>query len=440
MKGEFWRRALLLAAAIGVNACTTAVEPAAPEQLRQERAANDWDTGKRFSLTVYLNSARHPGNLQMPQMLAQLASHGVTRLILLSRVYLELAPQGLHEVAHQWDIEVIPGMIAPNPRAPWSERTEQEVAETVRYLSRFNPDGYYVEDEIEINLDPESTPGVLEHLQKIVQAFEKYAPGVPVIVNHTDHPNQDGTESHSAGTLFYGGENTSYCSVFWANRYGEKRLRKLQREFARVYGRTPAELVCIYGAQGTARAIVSDAHLPMHDLEGTPADFAAISIRDDIADYLLTPFRLGFGGSGIFAYDGYYDYRWYSLVNERGESVDGRMEGMLDGMRLIRTAEGAPELAMEVTPEARRVRLTPKANVLTGTPVAETVLEISYDGGFSFEPVPGVPAQGGEVTVDLPLSWMRFEWSMLRARCRAGDKWSLWQVWNVLPAPDPRDV
>jgi len=401
-----------------------------PQHLREERLKNGGDTKTPYSMAVYLNSHSHPSNLQMPQMLASLANVGVTRLIVNPRVYLELAPQGLNTVAKRWGMELVVGM-APDPCSPISTNyTENEIRESVKLINSY-PDsdvviGWYLSDEIELNYG-KRFPAIGIHLAAISKLFKKYDPARKTFVNHHDD------RTNSDGKLLFAGEECPSCSVFWANHFAIERLREVKSLFRTTYGEN-VPLVAVFGAQGTRNALTTETNLQFNKVVGIDLkQVSKIPVRQDIADYVATPFSLGFAGTAFFVYDGYYDYDWYSIVDERGRSKEGRLEGIRDGMAAVRAAEGCPSLAMEVDKEKMRIQLKPAA--IDGKPVDEVVLEYSNDGGYSWKPIPDVRPDTQSVSIPQfgfsGLSWMQLEWTMIRSRCAAGGKRSLWTVWNT---------
>ena len=430
------RRYALIAAGIAALAtgCQAGEEPGNNSTV--QRTGKSRSPGA-FQLGVYLNSNSHPHNLQVSRMMADWARHGVNRVVMITYSFSQLAPQGLCTLAKQWGIELYLGNIWP-PRLGALEEHERHIQALIDHVNSF-PDsdavrGWYAYDEAEAVLDPRNHPGVEKWLRGFVAQLHRLDPRRKVIVNH------DARTRNWGGRFMQLGEDESWCSVFWANHYAEKFLQKVIATHRAAYGEE-VPFVLVYGAQSinkTAQEFGEKALeiLAPYGVEGlTAEEMKNISTREDIADYILTSHRLGVAGTSLFVYDGYYDYTWYSLVDERGQSKDGKMEGLRDAIEQIRQQEGWPGVSLQVQgedPLSIAVAVTPN-----GRPVKRVTVEASHDGGHTWLPIPGFDATGGTVKYSKPYCWQRGLWTMIRARCSDAKHDSLWSVWNVFPAFPP---
>ena len=388
-----------------------------------------------FQVGVYLNSNSHPHNLQVSRMMADWAHHGISRVVVIPYSFSQLAPQGLCTLAKQWGIELYLSNIAPHDLSSLGEH-EKHIRALIDLVNSF-PDsdavkGWYAHDEVEGRLNPRQHPGVEEWLRGFVAQLRQLDPQRKVIVNH------DARTQSWGGRFAQLGEDESWCSVFWANHYAEKFLQKVIATHRAAYGEE-VPLVLVYGAQSINKTAHEDKALEIlapYGVEGiTVEEMKGISTREDIADYILTSHRLGVAGTSFFVYDGYYDYTWYSLVDERGQSKDGKMEGIRDAMEQTRQRDGSPCLDLQVQgggPLTITVAVTPN-----GRPVEHVIVEASHDSGYTWQQVPGFDATGGTVEYSMPHRWQRPLWTMIRARCSDGQHHSLWSVWNVFPAFPP---
>ena len=253
-----------------------------------------------------------------------------------------------------------------------------------------------------------------------------------VIVNH------DARTQGWGGRFASLGEDESWCSVFWANHYATEFLRKTMAVHRAAYGEKAMPLTFVYGAQSTntfnAEQNIIDAGLAKVKL----ADLKALTTRADITDYILTAFKLGASGASFFVYDGYYDWTFYTLVDARGQSVNGKMEGIRDAADQIAATEGRPGLGLEVKEGGTDLSITIATLPKTGA-VKSVQVELSHDGGYTWMAIGGFGPTGGMVkhTVANP-PLQRPYWSMVRARCFDGQNYSLWSVWNVFPWRAPR--
>ena len=142
-------------------------------------------------------------------------------------------------------------------------------------------------------------------------------------------------------------------------------------------------------------------------------------------------------GTSLFVYDGYYDYYCFSLVDERGRSKEGKMEGIRDAVEEIRKQEGWPSIALNAKSLGRKELSIEVHAHPNSSPITETTVEISFDGGYTWTPVDGFENEGGTVVYRGFHHWQRPAWTMVRARCFDGEHHSLWAVWNVFPAREP---
>lgn len=389
---------------------------------------NQSDKKAEFQLGVYFNSNSHPANLQVSRMMADLARHGFTRVVAITYPYMQFAPQGFHKLAKDWGIEIYIGNIS-NPMESLSFQ-ENDMKALIDLVNSY-PDsdavkGWYAADEVEFFYKVGKHDGVEEKLRDFVSLIHKLDPHRKVIVNH-DARNQ------AWGGFMDVGEDESWCSVFFANRFARKHLQRVKKEMRDV---SEAPLTTVYGAQSTNK-FMSQKELPTMGLEGRLEDVKKIPTRKDIADYILTSHKLGMDGVSFFVYDGYYDYYWYSLVDERGRSKEGKMEGILDAMRQIRKDEGWPGIRLNVHPlQGRKIRIETQT-VSNRLKVQKTEVEISFDGGYTWKKIEGFGADGGKVVYQIPYSWQRANWSMIRARCFDGKHHSMWAVWNIYPNAKP---
>ena len=381
-----------------------------------------------FQLGVYLNAHRHPSNLPVSNMMAHLAAHGVTRVNIISKVYVQFAHQKLHSLAKDWGIAIYVSNVRDTSNDPEAQR---RALETIRDLVDSHPDadavvGWNVADEVEFALDPEKHPDAEDRLRAYVELARRVDPQRRVLVNH-DARNQ------KWGDRFMRlGEDEPTCSVFFANHLAADHLRRVLAQFKESHrGQRP---LFVYGGQSSNQ--MSAQSMATMGLKGGVDDVRRIKVREDIADYVLTSYRVGAAGTMFFVYDGYYDYHWYSLVDERGRSKEGKMEGILDAIRQIRHDEGWPSLTLKVTPSRRSLTIE-VATQANQRPVESTHVQISFDGGYTWSGIEGFSAEGGTVEFRIPHVWQRPAWSLIRAHCFDGEHHSLWSVWNVFPAPRP---
>jgi hypothetical protein len=386
---------------------------------------------REFRIGVYVNGDTHPQNLPASRMMADLAAHGITRAVLLTKQYMQLAPQGLHSLAKQWGIQLFIGNIRAGEGA--DEANMRMLIDLVN--SRPDADavaGWYADDEVEGAHDPAREPDYEAQLRRFVAMIRRMDPGRKVIVNH------DARTAKWGGRFVRAGEDESWCSVFWANHFAEGHLRTTMGAHRAAYGASARPLTFVYGAQSTNK-FGAESELPTAGLRGaTLADLKAVSTRADITDYVMTAYRLGASGASFFVYDGYYDWTYYTLVDERGRSVEGKMEGLRDAADRIAADRGRPTLELQVASSSPALDIA----VVTrpgADPVRRTSVQISYDGGYTWSSVPGFGAKGGKMHFVVPHGPIqRGYWSMVRARCFDGTRTSLWSVWNVYPASAPR--
>ena len=383
-----------------------------------------------FRIGVFLAADRHPQNLQLSRMVADWAGHGINTVCMREDIYANLAPQGLNTLAKQWGVDLVVSPIfgaGPTHRA--------RMRELIRLVNGY-PDSdavkaWYACDEFEGRFGTGRPPGVEETWREVVSAIKSLDPTREVIVNHDSRIDSWG------GRFAYLGENESWCSTFWANRYASDFLKKTLNTHRRAYGNDCPALTFVYGAQSNNKA--GDVKsLEPHGITGvTLEQLRSVSTRDDIADYILTAHGLGAGGAVFFCYDGYYDFQHYTLVDERGRSVEGKMEGIRFAAEQIAGLAGRPKLTMAVqdkTAESNQLRI--EVTTVPGSrPVERVAVEISYNGGYTWHAVPGFGPHGGTVEHGYVPEG---RWSMLRARCDDGKCHSLWSVWNVFPISPPR--
>jgi hypothetical protein len=386
---------------------------------------------REFRIGVYVNGDTHPQNLPGSRMMADMAAHGVSRAVLLTKQYMQLAPQGLHSLAKQWGIQLFIGNIRAGAAA--DEGNMRMLIDLVN--SRPDADavaGWYADDEVEGAHDPTAEPDYEARTRRFVPMIRRMDPRRRVIVNH------DARTEKWGGRFVRAGEDESWCSVFWANHFAEARLRKAMAAHREAYGASAKPLTFVYGAQSTNK-FGAESELPTAGLQGaTLADLKAISTRSDITDYIMTAYRLGASGASFFVYDGYYDWTYYTLVDERGRSVEGKMEGIRDEAERIAADQGRPTLDLRVASSSPALDIA-VATRPGAAPVRRTSVQVSHDGGYSWSSVAGFGAEGGKVR--LPIAHhpiQRGYWAMVRARCFDGKRTSLWSVWNVYPASAPR--
>lgn len=341
---------------------------------------------------------------------------------------MQFAHQKLHTLAKGWGIAIYISNVRNTSSDAEAQRRDLE---TIRDLVDSHPDpdavvGWNVADEVELALDPERHPDAEEHLRAFVELARRVDPKRNILVNH-DARNQ------KWGDRFLRlGEDEPTCSVFFANHLATAHLKRVLRQFEESHpGQRP---LFVYGGQSSNQ--MSAEGMARMGLKGGPDDVRKIEPRDDIVDYILTSYRVGAAGTMFFVYDGYYDYYWYSLVDERGRSKEGKMEGILDAIRQIRRDEGWPCLTLKVTPSRRSLAIE-AVTQSHQRPVESAKVQISFDGGYTWSDIRGFAAAGGTVEFQIPHVWQRPAWSMVRARCFDGEHHSLWSVWNVFPAPKP---
>jgi hypothetical protein len=382
-------------------------------------------TNQSFFVATYLNGHSHPQNLALPRLFADLARHGITRVVLLPFQYDQFAPQGLHEIAKSWNIELIYGLNDLSHLAPdQQERDFKALLEHVK--SRPGSDaitGWYLCDEIELGCGPE----IEEPLRKFAEMVRRLDPSRTTIVNH--HSQNKRWEGRFGRT----GEDEAWCSVFFASHHARRFLEGKIAGLREAAGGKP--VVLVYGAQ--AAGFVSESDLKTYGNQDiTLQDYNRMTPRQAITDYVTTARAVGAAGVALFAYDAYYDYTWYTLVDERGRSVQEKMEGLLDGVTEVRRQQGWPELQLEVSPKPRSLTIAVKTKAGTQL-VKEVQVEASFDSGYSWTPVNGFAPAGGTVDFSIPFGWQRPGWTMIRARCFDGRQHSLWSVWNVFPWAKP---
>lgn len=379
-----------------------------------------------FCIGVYVNGDSHPQNLPPSRMAADWAAHGITRAVLLTKQYMQLAPQGLNSLAKQWGIELYIGNI-------WAGTSEDERnMRMIINLVNSYPDsdavkGWYAGDEVEMSQDPASDPTIEEKLRGFVAMIRELDPNRKVIVNHDARTQKWGGRFASLG------EDESWCSVYWANHCAAGYLNKTMAVHHAAYGDAAIPLTFVYGAQSTntfpAQQNATDAGLEgvtLEQLKATPT-------RADIADYIMTAHKLGASGASFYVYDGYYDWTFYTLVDARGRSVDGKMEGIRDAVDQIAARAGRPSLTLNVEHDDRSLDIRVKTEP-GQRPVESVGVDISYDGGYTWQRVSDFEPQGGAMKYTIPCHPIqRPYWSMLRARCFDGSQYSLWSLWNVYP-------
>jgi hypothetical protein len=196
----------------------------------------------------------------------------------------------------------------------------------------------------------------------------------------------------------------------------------------------------VFGAQGVS-GMESDEMLAEYGMPDLPLGEAKRrTVSQDISDYLLTSYKIGTDGAALFCYDGYYDYTYYTLVDERGQWKDGKMGAVLSAAKKISAMQGKPKVVLKVQPGTDRGLPTTLQVEAYGVPADETetisqlTVESSLDGGYTWKAVPGIDTAGGKFTYSfLPDGWARANFVMVRARAAVGDRKSLWSVWNPHP-------
>lgn len=386
-----------------------------------------------FKVAVYMNANSHPPNLHLGRMMAQLADSGVDTISMIVYQFQQLAPQGLVSLAKDWGITLNVGVSWP----PNIDLAEDSVKTAYQHLidtiEKYDTTGvvsdWYIADEVETNYGPDKQPE--RYLSRFVQIMKALDPKRGTIINHTDHALK------WDGKMLNLGEDETWCSVFWANSGAEKRLDKLLAKYRQSFPQGRG-VVAVFGAQGTSKAITTEENRLFQGIDGmTLAQLKGRSTSRDIQDYVETAFRLGFIGAALFAYDAYYDYTWYSLVDERGRSREGRLEGLRAGVVAIRKAQGHPTVSLTVeTKEPNNVVVS--VNAVQGKRTIESLnVEVSDDGGYTWASIDGFEKTGGVVDYSPKVGWQRVGWLIIRARAFDGEMHSLWSVWNVFPARPP---
>ena len=376
-----------------------------------------------FRIGIYLAADSHPQNLQLSRMIADWAGHGINTVVIRRDIYYNLAPQGLHSLAKQWEIELIIGVHF----GPASE-PRKKMRELIRRVNSY-PDSdavkaWYAADEFEGCYTRQVGPDTERVWREFVSMIKAEDPNREVIVNH------DARTDAWGGRFAELGEDESWCSVFWANHYAIDFLRKTMATHRKAYGDVCPPLTFVYGAQSTNKA-GSAKDYEQHGISGvTLQQLKQISTREDIADYILTAKKVGASGAVFFCYDGYYDFRYYTLVDERGRSVEEKMEGIRDAAEQIARLEGRPGLQMKFQANTLLINTLTSS---TGQAVKQITVQISDDGGYTWQTIPGLGPTGG--TVDCGYDDHR---NILRARCYDDRSYSLWSVGNTFPWAAPR--
>ena len=401
-----------------------------------------------FKLSVYFNAHAHPQNLPLSRVLADLAGHGVTRIVVLSQIYNEWAPLGLHRLAKEWGIEIVISNLL-NPltydknvsTATLAQRNEKDMKALIaRVNAQPFPEvvtAWYAADEAEYSFKKTDVPDAEIRLRNFVSLIKRLDPKRKVIVNHDARNSQ-------WGGFFKLGEDESWCSVFWANSYATNFLKK---QLAGLQANSKVPVTLVYGAQnmsGESGEILREL-LQTYGLENiSPEEARKRSVRQDVADYIVNSQRVGAQGAALFTYDGYYDYTYYSMVDERGRSKEGKMEGVRDAVETLSANSGAPSLQVKITPSAflplprtLTIETIAAPNATTKTPLQSVQVFVSDNGGHSWQAVKAFSKPNQTVTFELPHDWQRPNWMMVRARVFDGNKYSLWSVWNALPWSPP---
>ena len=406
------------------------------KELKEKRITNKPLNDKNYELLIYLNAHSHPSNLQMPRVLADLANMGTTIIVMYPSVYYDWAAQGLNSLAKKWGIGIIVNGMYVAPGKLDDKQIKDSFAKTIKRINSYENGeaviGYAVTDEVEIHWDINKNPEAETYFRKLNKILQDLDPNRVSFVNHSDHLIK------WDGRMMRTGETLAGSSVFWANRFAENRLKKL-RESLNGAGLNNVPQIAIYGAQGTANALVNQDLLTLNKIEGITLDqVKTISIPDDICDYITVPFGQGFAGSGLFAYDAYYTYTWYSIVDERGRSKEGRREGIRKGMEIIYAAQDAPQLVLKVEPvDDANMQITVNASSKNAQ-IKDIIAEISYDGGVNWDKIDNINADKTSVIYKLPELWMYPHLAMVRAiAIDSNGKKSLYSVWNVFPWSKP---
>jgi hypothetical protein len=407
-----------------------------PKALMSKRESNDPLDKTPYKLMFYLNANAHPENLQMGRIFADMANMGATTVCMLPQIYMEFAAQGLNSVAAQYGIGiVVNGMMHLNDNMSETDARaayKKNIDRINSYENGKSVIGYGLSDEVEGGRRNQKAVDIGRILTARTKLLQELDPKRFVFTNH--HVNSIPTR----GGMIRSGETFTGCSVFWANRYAEKRLLQVKKWFEEAgLGKVPQ--LAIYGAQGTANAMASPKSMSANGIEGvTIGQIKKISLKDDIIDYIVVPFGLGYAGTGIFAYDAYYDYHWYSIVDERGRSNSKKREAIRQGMELVRAAEGCPTLKLTVGVKGKTLNIRTNASSVKAK-ISKIIAEVSFDGGITWKRIKKIKVNTPGTKFKLPEAWMRSRWTMVRAIAIDNNgKKSFFSVWNAFPWGKPK--
>jgi hypothetical protein len=411
------------------------------------RLTSTAQTFEPFGLSVYLSGINHEANLDPSRMLADLASLGCTRVVLNSFIYSQWVPLQFNQLAKDWGIDVcIGGIVLCDVFNPATPPTGTNIVDPVKWsqaLSDFDalkafvdnqPDAdavkaWYLLDEIEAYISPTKLPQAQQVLRNLVGYVKAADPGRKTLINH------DFRRSAWGGSFLWPGEDETWCSTFFHNSYASAALAGIVSDLKSI--NPSGKATCVFGAQGvqdfSTQQMLSDYEMVGLTVAGAQARSAYI----DIQDYLLTSYNVGASGAALFCYDGYYDFQYYTVATERGESKTQKMEAVRLAMNQIAAMEKRPTTTLGVTWTNGQNGVTVSVSTAAaagGATVTNLTVQVSVDGGYTWETLGGFGLSGGQVNYDFSTQrWQSKELTMVRARCQAGGRYSLWQVFNAFP-------
>jgi hypothetical protein len=415
------------------------------------RLTSTVQTFEPFGLSIYLTAPKHAPNLELSRMLADLASLGCTRVIVPASMYRQLAARNINQLAKDWGIDICIGNIFKddflNPATP---PTATDIIDPVAWnqaLSDFDAlkayvdaqpsadavKAWYLAHKIELSISPTNLPQAQQVLRNLVGYVKGADPGRKTLINH------DFRRSAWGRSFLWPGEDESWGSTFFHNSYANAALAGIVSDLKSI--NPSGKATCVFGAQGV-QGFSTQQMLSDYEIVGlTVAGAQARSAYIDIQDYLLTSYNLGGSGAALFCYDGYYDFQYYTLVSERGQSQSNKLEAVRLAMNQIAAMEKRPTTTLGVTWTNGQNGVTVSVNTAAaagGAAVTNLTVQVSVDGGNTWNTMSGFALSGGQVNYDYASQrWLRPNLTMVRARCKAGDRYSLWQVYNAHPVAPP---